>query len=331
MQGSASVADIEIFFQLMYAYFAAPRYDAAAVEAYQRQLKSSLRDEEKQPDSIFFARVQEILTGGHLRGRPLRADMIDGIDTRKAFEFYKDRFSDVSDFTFVFVGSISAGELEPYLRTYLASLPGKGRKESWRDTGLRFFRGKTEETVRAGLEKKSMQALIFTGDLTWSREEVFRMQVLEDYLDLRLREILREDKGGTYGVFVDTDASRYPSGEYTAGIYFGTAPETVDGLSQAAIAAIDGMKQTLPLESDAAKIREQYLREHERRMRENAFWLESLRFSLLHGLPADIAVWRPKQIAAITPQLIQNLIRSYCGENLARIRLMPAGEEAAGE
>ncbi|MDR1315760.1 MAG: insulinase family protein [Spirochaetales bacterium] len=332
MRGSASVKDIESFFQLIYAYVTAPRYDGPAVEVYLRQLKNNLRDEEKQPDSIFFNKVREILTGGHPRGRPVRADMIDSIDTRRAFELYKDRFSDVSDFTFIFVGSISSAELEPYLCTYLASLPGKGRKESWRDTGLRFSRGKAERTVRAGLEERSMQALVFTGDFDWSREEVFRTQVLEDYLDLRLREILREDKGGTYGVSVGMDVYRYPVGEYTLGIYFGASPENVDGLSQAAVKALEEMKESLPLESDAAKLREQYMRQHERRIRENSFWLESLRFNLLNGLPADIAAWRPQQIGAITPRLIQNLIRAYCnGDNLAQIRLLPAGEEAAEE
>jgi zinc protease len=327
MQGSSSVNDIETFFQLMYAYFTAPRYDGPALEAFFRQLKSSLRDQEKQPNTIFFNKVVEILTRNHPRNRPVLADMVDGIDARKAFEFYKDRFSDASDVTFIFVGSVSADELEPYLRRYLASLPGNGRQESWRDTGLRFFRGKAKETVRAGLEDKAMQALVFTGDLAWSREEAFRLKVLEEYLDLRLREILREEKGGTYGVSVQAEAYRHPVGEYNIGIYFGVSPENAEELSQTALEAIAEMKNTLPLESDAAKIREQNLRQHERLLRENSYWLERLRFDLYHGFPADIASWRLRQIETITPQLIQNLLRTYCNaENLMSVTLMPAGE-----
>jgi predicted Zn-dependent peptidase len=99
---------------------------------------------------------------------------------------------------------------------------------------------------------------------------------------------------------------------------------------QSAISAIAEMKDTRPLEADAAKIREQLLREYERRLRENSYWLERLRFDLFHELPADIAEWRSKQIQTITPQLIQGLIKTYCNEeNLARIILLPAQE--AGE
>ncbi|MDR3201124.1 MAG: insulinase family protein, partial [Spirochaetales bacterium] len=290
-----------------------------------RQEKNSLRDSLKQPDTIFFNTVRKILTRDHLRNRPVLPEMLDSLDIHKAFEFYKDRFADASDFTFIFVGSMSADELEPYLRTYLAALPSGGRKESWRDTGLRLFRGAAEEVVRAGLEEKSIAALLFTGDLTWSREEAFRLKVLEDYLDLRLREILREDKGGTYGVSAQASAYRHPRGEYSVGVYFGASPANSRELVQATISAIAEMKDTLPLEADAAKIREQMLREYERRMRENSYWLDRLRFDLFHELPADITEWRPKQIQTITPALIQSLLRTYCNEkNLARIILLPA-------
>jgi zinc protease len=324
MQGYTSIQDIETFFQLIYAYFTAPRYDGPSVEAYFRQMKSNLRDREKQPDTIFFNKVREILTRGHFRGRPVLSDMVDGIDTRRAFEFYQERFSDASDFTFIFVGSISAAGLEPYLRAYLATLPGQGRKERWQDTGLRFFRGKARETVRAGLEQRSLQALVFTGSLAWSREELFRLRILEDYLDLRLREVLREDKGGTYGVSVQADSYRYPVEEYTLGIYFGASPENTEELSRTALKTIAEMKQTLPLESDVAKIREQYLRQHERMLRENSYWRESLRFALFHGLDADIVQWRYRQIEAITPQLIQSILRTYCDEeNLLQVTLLP--------
>ncbi|MDR1931238.1 MAG: insulinase family protein [Spirochaetales bacterium] len=328
MQGSSSVRDAEVFFQLIHAYFTSARLDEPAVEAYFRQVKSGLRDSLKQPDTIFFNKVREVLTRNHPRNRPVLPEMIDTIDRRRAFEFYKDRFADASDFTFIFTGSIDADELEPYLKTYLASLPAAGRKESWRDTGLRLFRGKTEETVRAGLEEKSIAALLFTGDLAWSREEAFGLKVLEDYLDLRLREILREDKGGTYGVSVQADAYRYPAGEYSIGIYFGAAPDNAGELARATVQAIAEMKDTLPAEADAAKIREQMLREHERRLKENPYWLDRLRFDLFHGLPADIEQWRPRQIKAVTPRFIQALIKTYCNEeNLARITLLPSDKE----
>jgi len=151
--------------------------------------------------------------------------------------------------------------------------------------------------------------------------------MLEDYLDLRLREVLREDKGGTYGVSVQADAYRHPRGEYALGIYFGASPETVAELAETALATIEEMKTTLPSEADVAKIREQALRTHERMRRENSFWLERIRYELYHELAADIDVWRPREINAINPQRIQDLLRKYCNrENIIRAILLPAEE-----
>jgi zinc protease len=324
MQGSASVQDADLFFQLIHAYFMEPRLDTQAVGSYLRQLKNDLRDDEKQPETIFFNKIWEILTRNHPRTKPLRPETVDKIDIQKAFNFYCDRFEDAGDFTFIFVGSISPDELEPYLATYLASLPGGTRKESWKDTGMRLFRGKAEDRVRAGLENKSLVGLYFTGDFSWSRENVFRLEVLEAYLDLRLREILREDKGGTYGVSVSAAAYRYPEGEYSLGIFFGTAPDKASELTAITLEAIREIKNTSPLAADAAKLREQDSRQHERMLRENDSWLNKLRFDLYHGLPGDIADYRPSQIKTITPELIQDLVRTYCNEeNLIAVTLMP--------
>ena len=47
----------------------------------------------------------------------------------KSMAFYKNRFADASDFTFVFVGSFDVNAIRPLVETYLATLPSIGRKE----------------------------------------------------------------------------------------------------------------------------------------------------------------------------------------------------------
>ena len=48
----------------------------------------------------------------------------------KSLAFYKDRFADASDFTFVFVGSFDLATMKPLVERYLASLPALHRNES---------------------------------------------------------------------------------------------------------------------------------------------------------------------------------------------------------
>ena len=77
--------------------------------------------------------------------------------------FYKDRFSDASGFTFVFVGSFDPDTLRPFVERYLGGLPSTRRGETWRDVGIRFPNAIAETTVEKGVDPKSEVAIVFAG------------------------------------------------------------------------------------------------------------------------------------------------------------------------
>ena len=62
------------------------------------------------------------------RERCATPDMIDKMDPDKALAFYKDRFADANDFTFVFVGEFRSRDAAALAERVLASLPSIGRK-----------------------------------------------------------------------------------------------------------------------------------------------------------------------------------------------------------
>ena len=68
----------------------------------------------------------------------------------KSLAFYKDRFADASDFTFVFVGSFDLPTIKPLVERYLGSLPSLHRKETGRDVGIRPPTGVVEKEVAKG-------------------------------------------------------------------------------------------------------------------------------------------------------------------------------------
>ena len=63
------------------------------------------------------------LTQDHPRARMMTPAMVDQMNLDRSFAFYKDRFADASDFTFVFVGSFTLETIRPLVEAYLASLP----------------------------------------------------------------------------------------------------------------------------------------------------------------------------------------------------------------
>jgi zinc protease len=74
-----------------------------------------------------------------------------------------------------------------------------------------------------------------------------------------LREVLREDMGGVYGVGVFGGISRRPVEQYSFTITFGCAPDRVEELRKAALDLIESVKKDGISTDIAAKVRESRL------------------------------------------------------------------------
>src|SRR6185369_13287291 len=127
-------------------------------------------------------------------------EVIEKVKLDRALAVYKDRFKDAGDFTFVIVGNVDEAKLQPLVETYLGSLPSGGRKEKWRDIGVHWPKGGSSKVVAKGHEPKARVMMAFHGNERWSRDKDDDMDLLGDVLSIRLREQLREEMGGVYGV-----------------------------------------------------------------------------------------------------------------------------------
>ncbi|HEV3049305.1 MAG TPA: insulinase family protein, partial [Longimicrobium sp.] len=108
------------------------------------------------------------------------------------------------------------------------------------------------------------------------RPAVADMTALAEALELRLREKLREDLGGTYSVGVSGGVARDPYPRYTFSIDFGSAPERVDELVRVVMAEIDTVRAAGVPRDVVDKVRESARRSRETALRENGWWIGRL-------------------------------------------------------
>jgi zinc protease len=315
LTGGAAPADLETLLQLVHLSFTAPRRDVAAFEAWRGRDRERLRNRLLIPEQRFADELTALVTQKHFRRRPPTVQALEKLDLDGALRIYRDRFADASAFTFVFVGNIDAARLQPLVERYLASLPKLGRKERWRDVGVRFPRGKQVKEVRAGSEPKSVVVLTFHGAQRWSRDAQNDLSTLREVLSTRLREILREDLGGVYHVGVQGSISRRPRQEFTLTINFGCAPEKVELLRKAIFDEIKELKAKGIPEAYLVKVRESRRRAHEISLKRNRFWVSKLQAAYTHGDDPreilDIEPW----IAKVTSARVQAAARRYLGGN----------------
>ena len=230
LAGGSSRKDLETMFQLIYLTFTAPRPDPVAFGVFKEQLRVALANQDALPDTAFEDALNSALTQNHPRALGLKAANVDEMNLDRSLAFYKERFADASDFTFVFVGSFDLATMRPLVERYLASLPSLQRNESARDLGIQPPAGVVEKQVRKGIEPKSQVSIVFTG--AFENDEIHRLtlRAMAEMLSGNLHRTLREDLGGTYGVSVEPRFTKRPKEEYRIAISFACDPARAESL-----------------------------------------------------------------------------------------------------
>ena len=281
-RGNASPEDMETLFQLIWLYATEPRLDPAFFSRIESQLQSIADIQAAQPDSILYNTVNAILGQNHFRQRPLTVELVEELDMERAEAVYADRFADLGDATFVFVGAFDWDNLRSLTADYLAALPTTGRAEQWLDVEIDPPMTLIDEVVRAGTEPRSNTIVVFAGDMEWSPDEALALTVAGEVLGIRLRERLREQLGGTYGIGVNARGSRLPDQEYLASIIFGSDPTRTEELFGEVLDEVNWLQEGGEQEY-LDTIKEQMRTSREEQLRQNGFWLSQIQTAAQNG------------------------------------------------
>jgi zinc protease len=325
VNGYAAPRDVETMFQLVHLYFTSPRRDTTAWQAFRQRGREMLRNRGATPESAFGDTLTAVISQGHPRMRPFTAAMYDSLDIDRALGIYRQRFADAGDFTFFLVGNFRPDDVRPLVERYLGSLPGGGARETWVDPGIRPPEGVVRRTVRRGVEPKARTTIFFSGPAQFSREARSDIISLADALEIRLRESLREDLSGTYGVSVSGSVSRDPVPQYSLAIDFNADPARLEELARAAFAEIDSIRaRGVPLEV-VGKVREAHRLAKEIALRENSTWLSAL--IEYERLGWDFRwIDDPPLSATLTQDRIRAAARLYLNpRRYVRVSLVPEG------
>jgi zinc protease len=184
--------------------------------------------------------------------------------------------------------------------------------------------GVVSKVVRRGIEPKSQTAIVFSGALEYNRSNTHLLSSLGSVLDVRLREVLREDLGGTYGVNVGPAAARDPWPNYAMTIVFGSSPERADSLATAVLAEIAKLQTDGPDDETLQKVKETQRRTHETNLKENAWWMRQIATAAMQGTDAAVALETPALIDGLTKQQIAQAAREYLrSDRYVKVVLMP--------
>lgn len=311
--GSGRPEDMEKLFQLLYLYFTDVREDEALFSSYQTRLADLLENRLSDPQTVLGDRVTSLLFEDHPRRQPLDAAAVGTITPDQVYRIFRDRFGSPSDFTFVFTGNVDPDRLKELAARYLGPLPeaAGAPKEKWIDRQVRFTRDNASVEVNVGLENKSTVYRIFPVRRPWSLEDRTALQALEQLVDIRLRETVREDAGGTYGVGVSIISEKEPLQRAMLSVNFSCDPGRVEELNGIIDAELKRLR-TAPVGKEyAEKIRNILLKSLEEARETNGYWMDGIAEAQRLGLATREVFAEEQRIRAISPERLRATAESF--------------------
>jgi zinc protease len=325
LSGGSSASDIEEMLQLVHLYFTAPREDKELFQSFVSKQQALYQNMMSDPQFTFQDSIVKILYKNHPWAPQLpRPENFAQIDMDKALQVYNERFGDASGFTFVLVGKFDVTEIKPLLATYLGSLPAKGSKVGYKDSGVRPVKGVVKKEVRKGTEQKSFIRMFWNGEAPYSQEEQLKLQALTDVMNIKLIENLREELGSIYGGGMFGNLNKHPYNSFSVGVSLPCGPENVDALIKATHEQIQKMKAEGPTEDDLNKVKETWRQQHEVNLKDNGFWARQLIQSIETGTDPERVLNFESQLKALTPKDVQGAAKKYLDmKNYVQVVLYP--------
>ena len=282
--GGGSPDDLETAMQLLWLSAMQPRRDEEAFTSLLDRFATMLENRSMNPDQVYSDSLTVILYGNHPDARPLDVDRLRTSDLDRSLDFYRDRFEDLDDLVVVIVGAVELETLRPLVEQYLATLPRRTARKRGGTTACASWRARCTGSSRPAWTKKARTTLVMHGDAEWTRKNRYALGALASALDIRLREVLREDLSGTYGVSVSGSTNAWPAPHWRLTVSFGCEPSRLDELVAQAIGVLEEVRDEGLDPSYLQKVREQDLRANEENVRTNRYWSSVISFRERHGI-----------------------------------------------
>ena len=322
---STSPKDFETSLQLVYSYFTQPRFDGEVIKGFMANQRDNLANQLKTltPEKVYNDSLSAVLSNYAPRNMPMTLARMEKIDVNRAFEIYKERYADASDFTFFFVGNFKNEEIKPLLEKYLGGLPSTKRKETYKDLGIRPPKGKVEKTLYKGTESTARVTMIWTGDAETSPENDTQVEALSEVLEIKLIEKLREEESGVYGVGVSGSTQKIPAKRYSFRIAFQCAPENVEKLVNRTLAEIQKIKDIGAEAVDIDKFKAETKRQTETQLRDNGFWLGYLQGQYQDGDDVKDVLKEDERMKKVTVESTKMSAKKYFADNFIKVIMLP--------
>jgi len=310
---AGSPSELERLFETLHLQFVAPKLDSAALAAWANTAKYTPRS----PESPLYQLDQRFMRGLP-RYVPVQTGTAELARVEQMLAVHQDRFGNAGDFTFLIVGAAPEKEVKALVERYLASLPATEVRETPKFPKRAPYKGSESSRTKympfARAEVLRAHDGLFPTEPEVYLREKQRLDALTLVLQRRLRDKLREEIAGTYGVTVLGTTYPLVGEHFRTLIQFQADPELAIEMTRAMLDIIDTVKVQGAGEVELSRIARIQQRRLETALQSNGYWLQQLELYNRLGLPLDRIV-SPYPDAVLTADDVKAAAKAYLPED----------------
>ncbi len=326
--GKAKVVDMETFFKLIYLNFTGINKDEESYRTVTNKIKENLKNNGLNPKRVF----QNAITNAYQEENPRYvnlyenhnfAKIIDSTSYDKAYDYFTKRFANAGDFKFFFVGDFKEEDLKTYVKTYIGSLPSTKEREKYQ---LHKFNKKPSNKniiVNKGLADKAVLQIRYSTEAKSNTKEKKAMKIFATILQRKLRNKIREEKAGTYGIRARFGYHLRPIPKYSGYIGFECDPKSIETLKKEVLEVVANFKKEGPTKEEVESVLEQWALGRKKSLEQNDFWLGRIKNQVYWNKPIENLFKADKINKTITAKFVKKTAKKYVGAPELIAQLLP--------
>ena len=323
ISGSSSVKDFETMLQLVYLYFTNPRKDNEAFKSLIDQYYTILASRDSNPKVSFSDSISAVTNSHHERNIIMDLNWLAKVNQDKAYDIFRQRFSNPADFTVILIGNIEDNDqFRNLIATWIGGIPATGAKEKFVDNGIRSPKGVVKNYFEREMQTNTASNRIeYTGKLKYNQKNRLVMNIIGELLSTRYLESIREKEGGSYGVGCAGYVQNIPTTTAKLLMQFDTDPEKQVKLMGIIHKEVMDIIANGPIMEDFNKIKESMLKEYEVNVTTNKYWMSALTRYYQYNFDSTDFV---DVLNSITPKDIQNTLKKLVAQgNVVEVVMLP--------
>jgi zinc protease len=300
------------------------RHDDQALKSSIQRNKASLANRSANPNAIFSDTLSMLLTNYSPRTLLPNPEFYDRMNIEKAYSIANDRYKNVGDFYFVFVGNIDTAKIIPLIEKYIGSIPDYGRKESWIDYKLWPKKEHFVKKIYVDMkDPKAMNYVYFYGDFPYTPENIEYINALRYILNMRYVTSIREKESGTYGVSVSAATNARPAQTYKISMSFTCAPDRADYLRGLLLSELNNIKTNGVTGEEVNITRENFLKEDAERMKTNDYIMDRVKCYINNGIYTPLPENSTEIYKNLDGKKIQEMANKIFRDNYFEFVMLP--------